>query len=123
MSYGSLCSPNNTLNLLIKLPHLRVTRSLIHAKEIVTKEDLDEKQKEVFFYSISKAYFDMENNDLAFKYLNSANKLKLGKIDYSFNKDKKEFKKIKEFFLLVKTKNLKFFLFSKYLNEDINEQK
>ena len=75
-------------------------------KEIVTKEDLDEKQKEVFFYSISKAYFDMENNDLAFKYLNSANKLKLDKVDYSFNKDKKEFKKIKEFFFNKKLLNL-----------------
>ena len=75
-------------------------------KEIVTKEDLDEKQKEVFFYSISKAYFDLNNNELAFKYLNSANKLKLGKIDYSFNKDKKEFKKIKEFFFNKKLLNL-----------------
>jgi len=68
-------------------------------KEIVNNENLDEEQKEVFFYSISKAYFDIENNDLAFKYLNSANKLKLNKLNYSFNKEKKEFKKIKEFFL------------------------
>ena len=67
-------------------------------KEIVNKENLDEEQKEVFFYSISKAYFDVENNDLAFKYLNSANKLKLNKLNYSFNKEKKEFKKIKDFF-------------------------
>ncbi len=67
-------------------------------KEIVKKEDLDDEQKEVFFYSISKAYFDLQNNELAFKYLNSANKLKLAKLKYSFNKDKKEFKKIKEFF-------------------------
>ena len=67
-------------------------------KEIVNNENLDEEQKEVFFYSISKAYFDIENNDLAFKYLNSANKLKLNKLNYSFNKEKKEFKKIKDFF-------------------------
>jgi len=68
-------------------------------KEIVNEENLDDEQKEVFFYSISKAYFDIENNNLAFKYLNSANKLKLNKLNYSFNKEKKEFKKIKEFFL------------------------
>ena len=67
-------------------------------KKIVKNENLDEEQKEVFFYSISKAYFDIENNDLAFKYLNSANKLKLNKLNYSFNKEKKEFKKIKDFF-------------------------
>ena len=76
-------------------------------KEIVKKEDLDEEQKEVFFYSISKAYFDIGNDNLAFKYLNSANKLKLTKLDYSFNKDKKEFKKIKEFFSNKELINLK----------------
>lgn len=76
-------------------------------KEIVKKEDLDEEQKEVFFYSISKAYFDIGDDNLAFKYLNSANKLKLNKIDYSFNKDKKEFKKIKEFFSNKELVNLK----------------
>tara|TARA_B100001540_G_scaffold276275_1_gene262991 strand:+ start:2665 stop:4296 length:1632 start_codon:yes stop_codon:yes gene_type:complete len=81
-------------------------------KEIVKMDDLNEDQKEVFFYSISKAYFDIENNDLAFKYLNIANKLKLSKSDYSFKKDKKEFKKIKEFFLnkeLLNLKNIKEF--------------
>ena len=78
-------------------------------KEIVKKEDLDNEQKEVFFYSISKAYFDVENNELAFKYLNSANKLKLTKLDYSFNKDKKKFKKIKEFFSNKELLNIKNF--------------
>ena len=75
-------------------------------KEIVDKENLDENQKEVFFYSISKAYFDIGDNDLAFKYLNLANKLKLNKFDYSFNKEKKEFRKIKEFFFKKETINL-----------------
>ncbi len=74
-------------------------------REIVIKEDLDEVQKEIFFYSISKAYLDIGNKDLAFKYLNSANKLKLAKLDYSFNNEKREFKKIKEFFLNKKLIN------------------
>ena len=78
-------------------------------KKIVKNENLDEEQKEVFFYSISKAYFDIGNNDLAFKYLNSANRIKLKNLDYSFNKDKKEFKKIKEYFLNKKILNLKHF--------------
>ena len=78
-------------------------------KKIVKDENLDEKQKEVFFYSISKVYFDIGNNDLAFKYLNSANKLKLQNLDYSFNKDKKEFKKIREYFLNKEILNLKKF--------------
>ena len=82
-------------------------------KEIVKKEDLNDEQKEVFFYSISKAYFDLNNNELAFKYLNSANKLKLSKIKYSFNKDKKEFKKIKEFFSNKELQTLK--NFKKYI--------
>ncbi len=78
-------------------------------KEIVVKKDLGEEQKEIFYYSISKAYFDINNIDLAFKYLNLANKLKLNKLDYSFNKDKKEFNKIKDFFSNKKILNLKNF--------------
>ena len=79
-------------------------------KEIIKTNDLKDEQKEVFFYAISKAYFDIKNKDLAFKYLNYANKLKLAKLDYSFKKEKKEFKKIKEFFSntkLINFKNLK----------------
>ena len=75
-------------------------------KKIVKNENLDEEQKEVFFYSISKAYFDIGNNDLAFKYLNSANSIKL-KIWLLFNKDRKEFKKIKEYFINKKILTLK----------------
>ncbi len=78
-------------------------------KEIVKKKDLYDEQKVVFFYSISKVYFDVGNNELAFKYLNSSNKLKLTKLDYSFNKDKKEFKKIKEFFSNKELLNIKNF--------------
>ena len=78
-------------------------------KKIVKNENLNEEQKEVFFYSISKAYFDIGNNDLAFKYLNSANRIKLKNLDYTFNKDKKEFKKIKEYFLNKEILNLKHF--------------
>ena len=76
-------------------------------KKIIKNENLDEEQKQVFFYSISKAYFDIGNDDLAFKYLNSANKLKLKNINYSFNTDKKEFKKIKEYFSKKEILNLK----------------
>jgi len=76
-------------------------------KAIVKKNDLNDEQKEVFFYSISKAYFDTKNDDLAFKYLNQANKLKLSRFHYSFKKEKKEFKKIKEIFLNKNFFNLK----------------
>ena len=76
-------------------------------KVIVKKNDLNDEQKEVFFYSISKAYFDTKNDDLAFRYLNEANKLKLSRFDYSFKKEKKEFKKIKEIFLNKNFLNLK----------------
>ena len=76
-------------------------------KEIVKKNNLDDEQKEVFSYSISKAYFDIQNDDLAFRYLNQANKLKLSRFDYSLKKEKKEFKKIKEIFLNKNFLNLK----------------
>tara|TARA_Y100000768_G_scaffold284822_1_gene219316 strand:- start:298 stop:1944 length:1647 start_codon:yes stop_codon:yes gene_type:complete len=76
-------------------------------KEIIKKNNLDNEQKEVFSYSISKAYFDIQNDDLGFRYLNHANKLKLSRFDYSFKKEKKEFKKIKEIFLNKNFSNLK----------------
>ena len=82
----------------------------------VIKEDhISDDSKEVFYYSLSKIYFDLENTDLAFEFLDRANNLKLNKIKYSIKIEQKEFASIKEFFsqkeLLnihdFETKNLK----------------
>ena len=50
------------------------------------------------YYSLSKAYFDLGNHELGFNYLKLAKNFKLNEIDYSFKKQSKNFKKIKEYF-------------------------
>ena len=65
----------------------------------VIKEDhISDDSKEVFYYSLSKIYFDLENTDLAFEFLDRANNIKLNKIKYSIKIEQKEFVSIKEFF-------------------------
>ena len=66
--------------------------------EILEKNNLTEEQKEVFYYSASKGFFDLNKNGLAFKYLNLANEIKFSRSNYSFKKEKKEFKEIKDYF-------------------------
>ena len=66
--------------------------------QILEKNNLNKEQKEVFYYSASKGFFDLNKNDLAFKYLNLANEIKFIRSNYSFKKEKKEFKEIKDYF-------------------------
>ena len=66
--------------------------------QILEKNNLNKEQKEVFYYSASKGFFDLNKNDLAFKYLNLANEIKFKRSNYSFKKEKKEFKEIKDYF-------------------------
>ena len=67
-------------------------------KDILKEKNLSEDQKEIFYYSISKAYFDTGEDNLAFNNLKLANDLKLKKMNYSKKLQNKEFKEIKEFF-------------------------
>ena len=67
-------------------------------KDILKEKNLSEDQKEIFYYSISKAYFDIGEDNLAFNNLKLANDLKLKKMNYSKKLQNKEFKEIKEFF-------------------------
>ena len=67
-------------------------------KDILIEKNLSDDQKEIFYYSISKAYFDTGEDNLAFNNLKLANDLKLKKMNYSKKLQNKEFKEIKEFF-------------------------
>lgn len=67
-------------------------------QKIVDEDKIPEDQKDVFYYALSKSYLDVEQNDLAFKYLNLANAIKLKKINFSKKKQDKEFVKIEKFF-------------------------
>ena len=75
---------------------------------IITEDNLNDLQKEVFFYSASKGFFDLNQKDLAFKYLNLANQIKFINSNYSFKKEKKEFKEIKDYFYNREQSNEKF---------------
>ena len=67
-------------------------------KDLIDNETLQDDQKQTFYYSISKAYFDIKENKLAFHYLNLANEIKLNEVNYSFKNELEEFEKIKNFF-------------------------
>ena len=77
-------------------------------QNIVEKQKLSEEQKKIMYFSISKSYFDLNNNDVAFSYLEKANDLKLKELEYSHKKQAKNFKRIKEYFsenIFTKIKN------------------
>ncbi len=79
-----------------------------HLLEIIKQNNLNDEQKEVFYYSVSKGFFDLNKNEAAFKYLNLANKIKFLRSNYSFKKEKKEFKEIKDYFNNREHSNEKF---------------
>jgi len=79
-----------------------------HLLEMIKQNHLNEEQKEVFYYSASKGFFDLNKNDDAFKYLNLANEIKFSRSNYSFKKEKKEFKEIKDYFYNREQSNEKF---------------
>ena len=79
-----------------------------HLLEMIKQNHLNEEQKEVFYYSASKGFFDLNKKDDAFKYLNLANEIKFSRSNYSFKKEKKEFKEIKDYFHNREQSNEKF---------------
>ena len=76
-------------------------------KKIIENKTLTEEKKKLMYFSISKAYFDLGNNDIAFSYLEKANDLKLKDSEYSHKKQSKNFKRIKEYFSTNKFSEIK----------------
>tara|TARA_Y100000741_G_scaffold291527_1_gene231684 strand:+ start:1423 stop:3066 length:1644 start_codon:yes stop_codon:yes gene_type:complete len=70
----------------------------LNLKNFIEIEKLSEVKNFKMYYSLSKSYFDLENHELGFKYLKLANDFKLNEMEYSFKKQSKNFKKIKEYF-------------------------
>ena len=68
-------------------------------KNFIQEEESPKAQNFKMYYSLSKSYFDINNKELGFKYLELANNFKLREIDRSYKKQFKDFKKIKEFFV------------------------
>jgi len=74
-------------------------------KNFIEKEKLPQAQNFKMYYSLSKSYFDINNKELGFKYLELASNFKLNEIENSYKKQSKNFKKIKKYFKTTK-KNL-----------------
>ena len=67
--------------------------------EIIAKRnDLTNDQKQNIFFSLSKSYFDLADNDKAFDFLEKANDLKSESVEYSHRKHRDYFNSIIEFF-------------------------
>ena len=71
-------------------------------KNLIEEEKLPEVQNFKMYYSLSKSYFDINNKELGFKYLEFASNFKLKEIENSYKKQSKDFKKIKEYFKINK---------------------
>ena len=71
-------------------------------KNLIEEEKLPEVQNFKMYYSLSKSYFDINNKELGFKYLEFASNFKLKEIENSYKKQSKDFKKIKEYFQVNK---------------------
>ena len=77
-------------------------------EEIISTEDLHPKHEQDISFALSKVYFDIDNIDLGFKYLTNAKKLYLKKIDFSIDKEKAAFEKVKAYFSINKFSKIKF---------------
>ncbi len=71
-------------------------------------DKLDVENKILVFDALSKGYFDLENIDLGFDYLNKSNTLKREKSNFSLKDQEKKFSNIKLFFQKLDNTILKF---------------
>lgn len=71
-------------------------------------EKLDNENKTLMFSALSKGYFDMDNIDFGFEYLNKSNLIKKENSKFSLNDEEKKFINIKNFFLNLKNLDFKF---------------
>ena len=66
--------------------------------ELLSEDIFSDDDKILFYDALSKGYFDQDNDELAFKYLEKSNSLKKKNSKFSFEKAEIEFKDTKTFF-------------------------
>jgi tetratricopeptide (TPR) repeat protein len=66
--------------------------------ELLSEDIFSDDDKILFYDALSKGYFDQDNDELAFKYLEKSNSLKKKNSKFSFKKAEIEFKDTKTFF-------------------------
>tara|TARA_A100001011_G_scaffold32984_1_gene31613 strand:+ start:2746 stop:4383 length:1638 start_codon:yes stop_codon:yes gene_type:complete len=76
--------------------------------ELLNEDIFSDDDKVLFYDALSKGYFDQENDQLAFKYLEKSNSLKKKNSKFSFEKTEIQFKDIKNFFKNIDNINIKF---------------
>ena len=76
--------------------------------ELLSEDIFSDDDKILFYDALSKGYFDQDNDELAFKYLEKSNSLKKKNSKFSFEKTEIQFKQIKTFFENIENIDINF---------------
>ena len=76
--------------------------------ELLNEDIFSDDDKVLFYDALSKGYFDQDNDQLAFKYLEKSNSLKKKNSKFSFDKAEIQFRDIKAFFKNIDNININF---------------
>ena len=66
--------------------------------KLLNEDEFSDNDKILFYDALSKGYFDQDNDELAFNYLEKSNSLKKRNSKFSFEKTEIQFREIKTFF-------------------------
>ena len=66
--------------------------------KLLNEDEISDSDKILFYDALSKGYFDQDNDELAFKYLEKSNSLKKRNSKFSFEKTEIQFREIKTLF-------------------------
>ena len=76
--------------------------------ELLNEDVFSDDDKVLFYDALSKGYFDQDNDQLAFKYLEKSNSLKKKNSKFSFEKTEIQFRDIKNLFKNINNININF---------------
>ena len=82
----------------ISVTKITKTNEIFKKLELLSEDFFSDDDKILFYDALSKGYFDQDNDELAFKYLEKSNSLKKKNSKFSFEKAEIEFKNTKTFF-------------------------
>ncbi len=92
----------------ISVTKIEKTDEIFKQLEILNEEDFSDDDKVLLYDALSKGYFDQDNDQLAFKYLEKSNSLKKKNSKFSFEKTEIQFNNIKTFFKNIDNININF---------------
>ena len=92
----------------ISVTKIKTKDEIFKQLELLNEDDFSDDDKVLFYDALSKGYFDQDNDELAFKYLEKSNSLKKLNSKFSFKKTETQFKDIKFFFKDINNININF---------------